>query len=45
VIVALDAHCLGRGSPASPWPMSGSYDQASMLSLKFDFVWQLRLFK
>ena len=25
--------------------MSGSYDQPSMLSLQFDFVWQLRLFK
>jgi hypothetical protein len=25
--------------------MSGSYDQPSMLSLQFDFVWQLRMFK
>jgi hypothetical protein len=25
--------------------MSGSYDQPPMLSLYFDFVWQLRLFK
>jgi len=45
MIVALNVHCLGRGSPTSPRPMSGSYDQPSMLSLQFDFVWQLRLFK